>query len=247
MPTNNRNEPDATTKVYNQVTANLERSIRYAELEGRMHIICPMVMITEGVHAGSQGPLYYSSNTLQRNPSVWNGKPLVVYHPEMDGVGISACSPEVFNASKIGTIFNTTWDGKLRCEAWIDVTRCEEVDPRIMEAIRKGQIMEVSTGLYTQLNGTPGVWNGEEFDASIHGHGKMCQKLTKMIADKGADLNRMVEFRWEGGKLSMVPQTLDQWANPPNRKPMHLRKSSGEQDGQMVGREDRKGVRQDST
>jgi hypothetical protein len=148
------------------VTFNLASSVRFDTMEGRDYIVAPMVMITEGVHNGSNGPLYYPRSELSKTPEVWNHKPVVVYHPTMNGLGVSACDPNVITNRKVGVIMNTYFDkkaGKLRAEAWLEKERIQEVDPRIAEALSSGEIMELSTGLFTDNELIDGEWNGKQY------------------------------------------------------------------------------------
>jgi hypothetical protein len=148
------------------ITTNISAAVRNEQLEGRDHLVVPMVMITEGVHQGTQGRLFYPADELAKSVSVWNHKPIVVYHPTMNGVSISACDPDVINNRKVGVVLNTRWDGKkLRAEAWIDIERAKLVDNRILEFIDASRIMEVSTGLYTENELKVGAWNSEIYDA----------------------------------------------------------------------------------
>lgn len=151
----------APARTFTQITINLQGpKIRWEVLEGKKHMVVPMVMLTEGVHAGSQGPLYYPPDELGKRPEVWNHKPIVVYHPEG-----SACDPDVLNNRKIGVILNTTFSSKLAAEAWLDPDRVKEVDARILEKLEKGEIIEVSTGLWTENEEVEGEWNGEPYVA----------------------------------------------------------------------------------
>lgn len=148
-----------------QFTFNLKGAeVRHDTMEGREYLVVPMVMMTEGVHNGSNGPLYYPADELNKTPQVWNHKPIVVYHPEINGQGVSACDPQILTSQKVGVIMNTVWDGKLKAEAWIDKERVDLVDDRISAAIENKQMMEVSTGLFTDNEIVSGEWNGEEYD-----------------------------------------------------------------------------------
>lgn len=149
------------------IISNISGPTRIEILEGREHVVCPMVMITEGVHTGNNGPLYYSPEELGKYPDTWNYKPIVVYHPQINGDGISACDPEILNSRKVGVVLNSKWNGKLRSEAWIDKQRANEVDDRILERIENNQLMEVSTGMFSDVLFNEGVWNEEEYVGSI--------------------------------------------------------------------------------
>ena len=121
--------------------------IKEMELEGRMHLVVPMVMIREGTWAGSHGPVYYPSNVLKSSVSLWNGKPIVVYHPDMYGAA-AADNPLIFNKAKVGVVFNTRFAaGKLKADAWLDKERLRKIDNRILTSLQSRTPVEVSTGV----------------------------------------------------------------------------------------------------
>jgi hypothetical protein len=161
-------DDDGGNESFQTITFNLQTtkaSVRHEMLEGRPHIVVPMVMITEGVHNGSQGRLFYSANELSKTPEMWDHKPVSVYHPRRG----SACSIANINAHKVGIILNTEWDEskkRLKAEAWLEEARIEKVDRRVMNAIDNEEMMEVSTGLYSYNEKTTGTWGKkkEEYD-----------------------------------------------------------------------------------
>jgi len=143
-----------------------EAKVRHDTMEGRDYLVVPCVMLTEGVHNGSLGPLYYPEEELAKTPVSWNAKPVVVYHPQLNGQAITACDPDIFDKQKIGVLMNTKWDdGKLKTECWIEEDKANEVDDRVLNAIEEGTMMEVSTGLFTDNEATEGEWNGEAYKA----------------------------------------------------------------------------------
>jgi hypothetical protein len=166
-----RNEDKTLVPQFQKLTLNfLPAQTRIEMLEDREHTVIPMVMLTEGVHNGSGGPLLYNTEELSKTPEVWNHKPIVVYHPELNGHGISACDPVVVNQRKVGVMMNTAWDGKLKrlkSEAWIEKTRAETIDGRIFAALKKKEMMEISTGLFSDLEKSTGQWNGEDYDGIV--------------------------------------------------------------------------------
>ena len=152
---------------FEYVTTNLQKPlVRQDSMEGKDWIVVPTQMITEGVHNGSDGPIFYPAEELAKIPAVWNHKPVVVYHPEVNGVSVSACEPDQLTTRKVGVLMKTHWDSatkKLGTETWLDPVRMNTVDCRIAEAITKNEMMEVSTGLFMDLERTPGEWNGEKY------------------------------------------------------------------------------------
>ncbi|MCF1193574.1 hypothetical protein LRR18_18465, partial [Mangrovimonas sp. AS39] len=88
-------------------------------------------------------------------PVAWNHKPVVVYHPELNGQPLSACDPDILTVQGTGLIMNSSYEprkgeqpGKLRAEAWLDPVRINEVDERVAEAVQKNTVLELSTGLH---------------------------------------------------------------------------------------------------
>lgn len=159
-------EPAKEGTLQKMVCNLLPKQVRIDSMEGREFIVVPMVILTEGVHSGSSGPMLYPKDELSKTPVVWNHKPIVVYHPEMNGQGISACDPSVITNRKVGVMMNTMFEGgRLKSEAWIEKSRADLVDNRIMEAIEKNEMMELSTGVYVDEDPTSGDWSGESYAA----------------------------------------------------------------------------------
>lgn len=149
---------------FQRITTNMiAEETRYERLDGKQYLVVPTVMLTEGVHAGSQGPLLYLNEHIGRNPEAWNHKPTVVYHPVQNGMGVSACTPDVIERQGVGLLMNSGFPGKLRTESWLDEPKCDKVDPRILPAIRERQSLNGSTGLWHDLQSSPGKWNGQDY------------------------------------------------------------------------------------
>ena len=144
------------------VTINVKPTVRNDTMEGRDWLVAPMVMITEGVHNGSDGPIFYSADELSKGLPSWNHRPVVVYHPK----GGSACDPIELTSRKIGITMASGFDAgtkKVKAEAWLEPERINVVDERVGEAIENKETMELSTGLFMDLEKVEGEWNGEEY------------------------------------------------------------------------------------
>jgi hypothetical protein len=143
-------------------------------LENRPHFVVPMVMLTVGVHSGSNGPLFYPPEELERSVPRWAGIPVVaVGHPVKNGQGVSAMSPEVFSEQKVGYVFNTAFDGfRLTADAWLDKERLQIVDPALFDRLNRGDTSpaEISTGLFTSNTPETGTFNGAEYIAVARVH-----------------------------------------------------------------------------
>ena len=157
--------------MFEYVTTNLKTVVRQDQMEGKDWVVAPAQMITEGVHNGSDGPIFYPEEELAKLPEVWNHKPVVVYHPTVNGEQVSACTPIQLSTRKVGVLMNTVWNGetkKLATETWLDPVRINAIDPRVAESITKNEMMEVSTGVYMDLERKEGEWNGEKYIGIAH-------------------------------------------------------------------------------
>lgn len=134
-------------------------------------MVAPMAMITAGVHNGSKGPLLYEEDDIKKAVPAWNMKPIVVYHPAINGGGISAADQDVLEKQQVGMLMNTEFrDGKLRAEAWIEEELANNVDERVMEALTNNKVMEVSTGLFTTDEPTSGEYGDKAYTHIARNH-----------------------------------------------------------------------------
>ena len=140
--------------------------LRTEMFEGKKHLVAPVILLTEGVHNG----LFYPATELEKFPMSWNGRPVPIYHPEKNGEPICCNDPEILQTQSVGTLFNVFFDDssrKLKGEVWIDENKAREVSPEALSLIRKGGKLEVSTGLYVEADGQPGIWNSEEYEQTV--------------------------------------------------------------------------------
>lgn len=145
-----------------RITTNIGGgNVRQETLHGREYMVVPMTMLTEGVHSGSYGPLYYPAAELAKSPATWNLKPIVVYHPAQG----TATDPVELAKRQVGIIMNTRWErGRLMADAWLEPSLLNSIAPEVAATIKAGRTVEVSTGLYTDNYPSPGTWNGEPYE-----------------------------------------------------------------------------------
>lgn len=138
------------TNNMEQVTVNFSGTIQKKEMNGKQYLVAPMSLISPGVLNGSKGPLYYPPDEIMKSVDAWNGVPIVVYHPTMEGSALSARDPEVLNNQGIGFVFHTRYDKKLVAEGWFDIEAMERIDNRVLDSLNSGTEIELSTGLFTE-------------------------------------------------------------------------------------------------
>lgn len=146
---------------------------RLATFQGREHLVIPVVALVEGVlfaHNAS-APELVPAELIAKMPSAWNGRPVVIDHPVLNGAMVSAsASPDILERELAGTLFNAhIVDGiKLACEAWIDVSRATIVGAKLeemIERVKTNDPIEVSVGAIVVAEAARGVHNGKTYYA----------------------------------------------------------------------------------
>ena len=134
--------------------------------EGKLTIKAPVVMINNGVHNG----LLYNESNLEETAVQWNGMPVVYYHTKTeDGSFESARTPENFEKSKVGTLFNTRYENdELVADLYLDIDKMNAIDSELIDNIRKGNMIEVSTGLTAKVEAINGIYNDEYYYGKAH-------------------------------------------------------------------------------
>lgn len=137
---------------------------------GSDHMIVPVIMMVEGVHSGSQGPILYTTEELAKFVEAWNGTPVVINHPTLeDGTPVSANEPDVAERETIGRIYNARMDGdRLRGEAWLNEVTLKELSEETYEAVKNGRPMDVSIGVFSDREDVEGEFNGERYIGISH-------------------------------------------------------------------------------
>lgn len=147
---------------------NLKSEIRY--IDDNEYLVAPVVALVEGVHHGSGGEVFYPAEEIGKFIAAWNGRPVTLGHPKIsDSIPVSANDPVIIEEYLIGRFYNAEFkDGKLKGEVWFDVKKTNILAPEILQAIRDGKRIEVSTGLWTDGDGKSGEWNGEKYNETVY-------------------------------------------------------------------------------
>ena len=149
------------------IKTNMELQIRTEVIDNQTYLVAPTVMINQGVHHGSAGPLFYPAEELKKTVEAWNHKPVLVRHPELAGKPASSCDPKVLESQKVGFLLNASFeDDKLKAEIYLDKVKADKVDRRVVANLLAGNMMEVSTGLFTDDKPVNNAeWKGEKYIA----------------------------------------------------------------------------------
>lgn len=144
------------------LTANATGLARRVTHSGRQYLVAPYVAVVPGVLNGELLTL----EEVSKYPDAWNGRPIVLGHPQQGGQYISANTPDTL-AQALGRIHNAAWaDGRLKFETWLDIERCQSLGGDYLKALQQieaGQPTEGSTAYWRDLEPTPGTWDGKSY------------------------------------------------------------------------------------
>jgi bacterioferritin len=162
---------DQTLLRSHGLKTNIGKLIRRDTLDGRPHLVAPVVLITEGVHNN----VYYSADELSKHTAAWNGRPLVApNHPTVNGRPVTASSKRVLEKMCVGTVLNVNWDAvgkKLKGEAWFDEAKTKAKCPKVLEELKKNAPqIDVSTGLFTDDTMKTNVFGRKQYSCEAKNH-----------------------------------------------------------------------------
>jgi len=157
------------------VRAHTEGSFKTSKFGGRDYMVVPVVALVEGVIQGvtAEYPELALASEFGRFPAGWNGRPVVMDHPEVtvnnQSFKVSANSPGILEKYQFGFLFNSRLEGdKLVTEAWIDVERASRLGAasrKVIEDLQAGKTLEVSTGLFTGVHKVAGYKGSQRYEA----------------------------------------------------------------------------------
>jgi hypothetical protein len=145
--------------------------VREDTMQGRAYLVAPVVAIVQGVLQGANSdvPELALAGAFGAHPEGWDGRPVVMNHPYVDGDYVSANSPAVLSDWGFGHIFAArVEDDKLKVEAWIDIDRANEQGGEFASTLTRLQNkepVEVSVGAFIEQMETSGVYHGKDYGA----------------------------------------------------------------------------------
>jgi hypothetical protein len=140
--------------------------IRYENFEDVEHLVVPVIAAQQGV----MNNLFYPAEEFRDWVETWNGVPVPISHPMVNGIAVSAKTPRIQELTSVGWFFNVefTKDNKLKGEIWINTDKVKKLNAEyILDRFTNNEIMEVSTGLYSNVEMVSGEYNGKKYDAIV--------------------------------------------------------------------------------
>jgi hypothetical protein len=133
---------------------------------GRRYLVSPVVALREGI----LNNVFVSAAEFGKFASSWQGRPVPISHPRNEGGYTSANTPDIWANDVLGHLWNVAVaDGALKGEIWIDLDKAQQMGPKamtIVNRLRLGAPMEVSTGYFSEIDAAPGMFNGSTYAAT---------------------------------------------------------------------------------
>ena len=153
--------------------AVLLNQVREEAFQGRPHLVAPVVALMEMVLRCSNclpGGELIPAEEIEASLPLWNGVPLPINHPLMNGEAISARDRAVQDRQVIGHFFDPSFNaGRLTGELWVDIALAEATDDgeAILDRLRDDgrPTLEVSTSYFAERVPRRGDFKGDTFEA----------------------------------------------------------------------------------
>lgn len=147
------------------INAEVAGKVKILIHEGKQVMSIPVVAIVEGV----LNDYYVPSDEFGKFVNSWEGIPIPVDHPQVNGIHVSANLPDILSSRNIGRFHNVEIvDNKLKGEMWIFVEDAKAKGfGEVINRLEKGEKIEVSTAYFADTEPTKGNHNGVSY-SGIH-------------------------------------------------------------------------------
>ena len=124
-------------------------------------MVAPVIIMVEGVHHGSAGAIYWAAHILEQNAGKWEGIPVVINHPMVNGRPVSVNFNDETKNQIIGHVTNPSYDlAKKGIKAEIHVMMNKGINLSVLQKTK-----EISAGIFSDEVYKAGHWNGEFYNA----------------------------------------------------------------------------------
>lgn len=144
--------------------------VRRVRLAGRSHLVFPGVVLREQVlkcQNCEPGGEFIPLQEIEDSVPAWEGRPITIGHPKLNGEIVSAGTREVIDrGDHVGHVFGVrVEDGALKADFWLDEQAVGRVvgGQRVLEQLEAGEILEVSSGYYRRAERRKGTHGGRPY------------------------------------------------------------------------------------
>ena len=142
----------------------METGLSRSEMhDGKEFLVTPVVAVKSGVLNGE----FLSAAEIEASVQFWNDVPVPIYHPDVNGMQVSARDLQIIEESVVGRFYNAFYeDESLKGELWIDIAKATALGGSALDALTKlqaGEVLEVSTAYFAYVTEIKGTHNGTDY------------------------------------------------------------------------------------
>ena len=140
-----------------------EFNLEHVEIEGKDYIKLPVVFLKEGILEGSAGALLHKADIFKDYAEKFNKIPITYMHPSLNNEYVSVKDN---GTDVLGFLDNVSYNEQKRAlqgYAYIDSNLLESKYIHLNELINKNYNIEVSIGIYSEIENTEGIFNDRKY------------------------------------------------------------------------------------
>lgn len=140
-----------------------EFNLEHVEIEGKDYIKMPVVFLKEGILEGSAGALLHKADIFKDYAEKFNKIPITYMHPSLNNEYVSVKDN---GTDVIGFLDNVSYNEQKRAlqgYAYIDSALLQNKYVHLHDLINKNYNIEVSVGIYSEIENTEGVYNDRKY------------------------------------------------------------------------------------
>jgi len=140
-----------------------EFNLEHVEIEGKDYIKLPVVFLKEGILEGSAGALLHKADIFKDYAERFNKIAVTYMHPQLNNEYVSV---KVNGTDVLGFLDNVSYNEKKRAlegYVYIDNALLQNKYLHLNELINKKYNIEVSVGIYSEVDKIEGIFNGKKY------------------------------------------------------------------------------------
>lgn len=140
-----------------------EFNLEHVEIEGKDYIKMPVVFLKEGILEGSAGALLHKADIFKDYAEKFNKIPITYMHPTLNNEYVSVKDN---GTDVLGFLDNVSYNEQKRAlEGYVytDNALLQNKYIHLNELINKNYNIEVSVGIYSEIENTEGVYNDKKY------------------------------------------------------------------------------------
>lgn len=140
-----------------------EFNLEHVEIEGKDYIKLPVVFLKEGILEGSAGALLHKADIFKDYAERFNKIPVTYMHPQLNNEYVSVKDN---GTDVLGFLDNVSYNEQKRAlegYVYIDNALLQNKYIHLNELINKNYNIEVSVGIYSEVDKIEGIFNGKKY------------------------------------------------------------------------------------